>query len=71
MLAGAGLIHVLSSDSHHPRLGREVAIAAGLRVLGGIDPVAEFLPWVREIAPTAIINGKSVAVPFPVALPDH
>lgn len=71
MLAGAGLIHVLSSDSHHPRLGREVAIAAGLRVLGGIDPVAEFLPWVREIAPTAIITGMPVVVPFPVALPDH
>ena len=65
MLAGAGLIHVLSSDSHHPRLGREVAIAAGLRRLGAIDPVAEYVPWVRDIAPAAIIAGQHLTPPYP------
>jgi tyrosine-protein phosphatase YwqE len=65
MLAARGLIHVLSSDAHHPRFGREVAIAQGLRVLGGIDPVAQFLPWVRDIAPAAMINGQEVTPPFP------
>lgn len=66
MLAAAGLIHVLSSDSHHPRIGREVAIASGLRELGLIDPVAEFLPWVRDIAPAAILAGEDLTPPFPV-----
>lgn len=70
ILAAAGLIHVLSSDSHHPRMGREVALSAGLQVLGGIDPVAEYLPWVTEIAPTAMITGVPVTVPYPVSLPD-
>lgn len=64
ILAGAGLIHVLSSDSHHPRLGREVAIAKGLQVLGGIDPVAEYLPWVRDLAPAAIVAGLDVEAPY-------
>ena len=69
MLAAAGLIHVLSSDSHHPRYGREVAIAQGLHILGGIDPVAEFLPWVRDIAPTAIVAGEELDPPFPPSVP--
>lgn len=65
LLAEAGLIHVLSSDSHHPRVGREVAISAGLRRLGTIDPVAEHLPWVRDIAPAAIIEGRDLVPPYP------
>lgn len=65
LLASRGLIHVLSSDAHHPRIGREVAIAQGLRVLSRIDPVAQFLPWVRDIAPAAMINGQELTVPFP------
>ncbi len=65
LLAEAGLIHVLSSDSHHSRVGREVALSAGLRRLGGIDPVAEHLPWVRDLAPAAILAGADLTPPFP------
>ncbi len=65
ILARAGLIHVLSSDAHHPRVGREVAIAEGLQVLGRIDPPGQFLPWVRDVAPAAMIAGEEVASPYP------
>lgn len=70
MLAAAGLIHVLSSDAHHPRVGREVAIAQGLHILGGIDPVAQYLPWVRDIAPAAMIRGQELTPPYPATPPD-
>lgn len=78
VLAAAGLIHVLSSDAHHPRFGREVAVAQGLRVLGAVDPVSEHLPWVRDIAPAAIIAGEDLVPPYlptvtirPPDAPDH
>lgn len=64
ILARAGLIHVLSSDAHHPRIGREVAIAQGLEVLAGTDPTAEFLPWIRDIAPAAMVAGDEIDPPF-------
>ena len=61
-LAGRGLVHVLASDAHSSHGGRPVAIAAGLRVLGGVERVAGHVEWIAHTAPEAIVSG---AVPRP------
>lgn len=65
ILARAGLIHVLASDAHHPRFGREVAIAQGQAVLAGVAATAPFLDWITRVAPSAIVAGRDVEPPYP------
>lgn len=64
-LAGAGLIHVLGSDSHSSRAGRPVALAAALEVLGTAEPTAAHLGWIARTAPRAIVGGRDLTAPFP------
>jgi len=64
-LAGAGVIHVLGSDSHSSRAGRPVALAAALRVLATAEPTAAHLGWVARTGPRAIVGGRDITAPFP------
>jgi protein-tyrosine phosphatase len=63
-LAKAGLIHVLSSDAHSSRGGRPVRMKAAFERLGEIESVAPHVPWMRDVAPQAIVEGKDLSVPF-------
>lgn len=65
MLARAGVVHVLSSDSHSARAGRPVALGAALEVLGTVAPHREHLGWVARTAPEAIVSGRELRPPFP------
>jgi protein-tyrosine phosphatase len=66
-LARAGVIHVLSSDSHSSRAGRPVELAAALAVLGGTAPHSAHLEWVARTAPEAIVAGLELTPPFAAA----
>jgi protein-tyrosine phosphatase len=63
-LAAAGLIHVLSSDSHSSHGGRPVHMSEAFQALAGIEPVASHLEWMRDVAPRAIVEGKELSAPF-------
>jgi protein-tyrosine phosphatase len=63
-LAGAGLIHVLGSDSHSARAGRPVVITPALGVLVKVSPVAEHLEWIARTAPAAIVAGYEIRPQF-------
>ncbi len=63
-LARAGVVHVLSSDAHSSRGGRPVALAAALRTLSCVEPVAEHLDWIARDAPLAIVAGQELSAPF-------
>lgn len=63
-LAGAGVLHVLGSDSHSSRAGRPVVLSAALDVLATIDTVAAHLEWIARTAPAAIVHGDELAPPF-------
>ncbi|HSJ95752.1 MAG TPA: CpsB/CapC family capsule biosynthesis tyrosine phosphatase, partial [Myxococcota bacterium] len=63
-LAGRGLIHMLSSDSHSARRGRPLRISDGLAALRGVEAVAPHLEWIAETAPAAIVRGEEVEAPF-------
>jgi protein-tyrosine phosphatase len=66
-LARAGLVHVLSSDSHSSLAGRPVALAAPLAVLAGVPPQSNHLEWVARTAPEAIVQGRDLTPPFAAA----
>jgi protein-tyrosine phosphatase len=66
-LAGAGLIHVLGSDSHSAHAGRPVALTAALKLLGTVRPIADAPEWVAVVAPRAIIAGADITPPFPAS----
>jgi protein-tyrosine phosphatase len=63
-LAAAGVLHVLGSDAHSSRVGRRVALAGALKVLGTAAPVATNLQWVAGTAPRAIVAGQELTAPF-------
>jgi protein-tyrosine phosphatase len=63
-LAGAGVIHVLGSDSHSSRAGRPVALAGALRILGTVQPPSAHLDWIARTAPQAIVRGDELTPPF-------
>jgi tyrosine-protein phosphatase YwqE len=67
-LAEAGLVHVLSSDSHSSRFGRPVRLAAAFERLAGLPGVGEHVEWMAEVAPRAIVAGEELAVPFAPAI---
>ncbi len=66
-LARAGVVHVLSSDSHSSHAGRPVALAAALAALGTVAPHNQHLEWVARIAPQAIVCGRELTPPFAAA----
>ena len=68
-LARAGVVHVLGSDAHSSRAGREVVLSDGLAVLADVEPTASALEWVARDAPAAIVAGADVVPPFPFTAP--
>jgi protein-tyrosine phosphatase len=63
-LADRGVVHVLGSDSHSPRIGRPVRISPALERLRGVSYVAPHLEWIAERAPRAIVRGEQLEPPF-------
>jgi protein-tyrosine phosphatase len=63
-LAGRGLIHVLSSDSHSARRGRPLRISEGIAALREVEALAPHVKWIAESAPAAIAGGLDVDAPF-------
>ena len=63
-LAGRGLIHVLSSDSHSARHGRPLRISEGIAALREVEAVAPYVEWIAQTAPAAIVRGLDVDPPF-------
>jgi protein-tyrosine phosphatase len=63
-LAGRGLIHVLSSDSHSARRGRPLKISDGIAALRSVGALAPHHEWIAETAPAAIAEGLDVDPPF-------
>lgn len=67
MLARAGVVHVLGSDSHSSRAGRRVELAPALDVLAATDAVAAHVEWMALSAPRRIVRGQDAISPFPLA----
>ena len=63
-MAQAGAIHLLGSDSHSPRFGRPVAIAAAISRLATVEPIAADLDWIACEAPEAVLAGQDISSPF-------
>ena len=64
-LAERGLIHVLGSDAHSARVGREVRFTPALEVLAGVERLRPHIDWIRRQAPEAIVGGTGgLAAPF-------
>lgn len=63
-LAEAGLVHVLSSDSHSSHGGRPVHLSTAFEILREIPPLSEHVDWIAETAPRAIVSGQELEVPF-------
>jgi protein-tyrosine phosphatase len=63
-LTEAGLIHVLSSDAHSSRGGRPVQMSEAFDRLADIKSVAPHVPWMRDVAPLAIVEGQELELPF-------
>jgi protein-tyrosine phosphatase len=63
-LAGRGLVHVLGSDAHSPRIGRPVRISAALEVLARVERLRPHVEWISELAPAAIVRGEELEAPF-------
>jgi protein-tyrosine phosphatase len=68
-LAEAGLVHVLSSDSHSSLGGRPLQLSAAFERLRGVESLAPHLEWIAETAPRAIVEGGELTVPFDPHLP--
>lgn len=64
MLAEAGLIHVLASDSHHPRWGRDATLSHGFSVLADVPLLAPHMEWIVRAAPTGIVAGDDLTAPY-------
>lgn len=63
-MAAAGLVHVLSSDSHSAVAGRPLRLAPALERLAEIETVAPHIEWIAETAPRAIVSGEPLEPPF-------
>jgi protein-tyrosine phosphatase len=63
-MAERGLVHVLSSDAHTAHAGRPVRLAPALERLREVELLAPHLHWVAETAPSAIVDGTPLEVPF-------
>ena len=65
-LAGAGLVHVLGSDSHSARGGRRLALSGALEALWEVDLLRAHIDWIAHEAPRAILGGHAATPPFRV-----
>jgi protein-tyrosine phosphatase len=63
-LASHGLVHLLASDAHSPRIGRAVRLSDGLAALERIERVKPHLDWVAWEGPQAILRGEAAGLPF-------
>jgi tyrosine-protein phosphatase YwqE len=63
-LARRGLVHVLGSDSHSPRLGRPVRLSDGLARLAAVAELRPHLDWIAATAPAAILAGDDLDPPI-------
>ncbi len=64
ILARAGVLHVLASDSHSSRFGRPVAITLGLERLWEFPLLSPHVDWIAWRAPEAIISGQDTEAPY-------
>ncbi len=62
--AAQGLVHLLGSDAHSARVGRPVALFAGLARLAEVPRVAPHIDWIAREAPLAVLAGRPVVPPF-------
>jgi len=62
--AARGLVHLLGSDAHSARVGRPLALSAGLARLASVPLIAPHIAWVAHEAPRAVLDGRSVVAPF-------
>jgi protein-tyrosine phosphatase len=63
-LAGAGLVHLLASDSHSSRFGRPVCLSGAAECLKQVPLLRPHLAWIMHGAATAILDGADVEPPF-------
>ncbi len=61
--APRGLVHLLASDAHSSRAGRAVRLSDGFARLGEVCP-GEWVHWMAEIAPAAIVAGEAITPPW-------
>jgi protein-tyrosine phosphatase len=61
--AREGLVHLLASDAHSSLAGRPVRLAAGFDRLREVCP-EDWVRWMAETAPRAIVAGRPVTAPF-------
>ena len=58
-----GLVHLLGSDAHSSMAGRPVSLTAGFERLRHVCP-AEWVTWMAESAPRAIVAGEPISPPW-------
>lgn len=63
-MAEKGLVHLLSSDAHSARAGRPVRLSPALERLSEVELLGPHLDWIAETAPSAIVAGDPLEVPF-------
>jgi protein-tyrosine phosphatase len=64
-LARRGLLHVLGSDAHSSRGGRPVRLSGAIALLRADEQLAEWVNWMVEAAPRAILEGRDIEPPYP------
>jgi len=65
-LGHRGLVHVLGSDAHSPRVGRPLRLSDGLARLRNDPTLSPHVDWIATHAPEAIVAGADVEPPLPV-----
>jgi len=63
-MASDGLVHVLGSDAHSARAGRQVALRAAVDALERVPELRPHLDWIERHAPEAIISGEPLRLPW-------
>ncbi len=63
-MAEAGLVHVLSSDSHTSIAGRPLRLGPAIERLRAVEGIEPHLEWMASTAPRAIVAGEPLELPF-------
>ena len=63
-MAEAGLVHVLSSDSHTSIAGRPLRLGPAVERLRAVEEIEPHLEWMVQTAPRAIVAGEPLELPF-------
>jgi protein-tyrosine phosphatase len=58
-----GLVHLLASDAHSSLAGRPLRLSEAFARLGEACP-SEWIHWMADLAPRAIVAGKPVGTPW-------